>query len=390
MKLPTCRPAAPSGRFSPLISALRTRALLLAFLVVFTPAIAGPDWPMFRGDPALTGVSSAKIKTPLKLAWTFKTAGPVMSSPAIVGDRVYVGSGDSNVYCLNLVDGTRRWAFTASGPIEASPLILDGRVYIGDVNTNFYALDAQAGKQVWRQGFDDKIKSSASWYLAPDGKTRAILVGSYDFKLYSLSAETGRTNWVYETGNYINGSPAIAEGMTVFGGCDTIVHVLNLANGTKTREIEAGAPIIGSAALAGGRAYVGHYENEFLCTNLKDGKIEWRYRDRAFPYATSPAITEDRVLFGGRDKRLHCVQRSDGKAVWTFPTRGKVESSPVVADGKVFFGSDDGRLYAVSLADGSELWRYEIGQPVQSSPAVVDKRVLIGSDDGSVYCFVSE
>jgi peptidoglycan-associated lipoprotein len=44
---------------------------------------------MFRGDPALTGVSTAKIQAPLKLLWTFKSGGSVMSSPAIVGDRVF-------------------------------------------------------------------------------------------------------------------------------------------------------------------------------------------------------------------------------------------------------------------------------------------------------------
>jgi len=121
--------------------------------------------------------------------------------------------------------------------------------------------------------------------------------------------------------------------------------------------------------------------------DIKEGKVAWRYRDRAFPYATSPAITDQRVLFGGRDKRLHCVERDTGKAVWTFQTRGKVESSPVVADGKVFFGSDDGRLYAVSLADGSEAWQFEMGQPVQSSPAIVPGHVLVGSEDGSLYCF---
>lgn len=362
-------------------------AMALAVLAWPSPVALGSDWPMFRGDPALKGVSDAKVSLPLHLRWTFKTGGPVSSSPAVVGSNVFVGSASSNVYCLALADGARRWATPVSGPVEASPLVLDGRLYIGDVNTNFYCLDAATGKILWTVGFEEKVKSSASWYQPPGTSKKAVLVGSYDFKLYSLDALTGRTNWVYETGNYINGSPAVSEGLTAFGGCDAFVHVLQLGNGSKAREIEAGAPIIGSAAIAGGRAYLGHYENEFLCVDLKEGKVAWRYRDRAFPYATSPAITDQRVLFGGRDKRLHCVERDTGKGVWTFQTRGKVESSPVVADGKVFFGSDDGRLYAVSLADGTEAWQFEVGQPVQSSPAIVPGHVLVGSEDGSLYCF---
>ena len=51
------------------------------------------------------------------------------------------------------------------------------------------------------------------------GEKVSVLVGSYDFKLHCIDAATGKTNWVYETGNYINGSPGVAKGKAVFGGC---------------------------------------------------------------------------------------------------------------------------------------------------------------------------
>jgi len=141
--------------------------------------------------------------------------------------------------------------------------------------------------------------------------------------------------------------------------------------------------------LADGHAYFGHYENAFLDVNLNEGKVAWTYKDRAFPYFSSPAVAGDRVVFGGRDKRLHCVKRKTGELVWTFATRGKVDSSPVIAGSRVVVGSDDGRLYVVNLEDGKEVWNYEIGQPVGSSPAVVRGRIVVGADDGSVYCFES-
>jgi outer membrane protein assembly factor BamB len=128
-------------------------------------------------------------------------------------------------------------------------------------------------------------------------------------------------------------------------------------------------------------------DNEFLCVDLNLGTNIWKFRDRSFPYFSSPAVTKDRVIFGGRDKQLHCVNRADGKRIWTFAARGKVDSSPVVCGDKVLVGSSDGRLYIVSLKDGKELWSYELGQPVESSPAVADGKMVIGCDDGSVYCF---
>lgn len=350
-------------------------------------ATASSDWPMFRGNPRLTGVTEARIPAKPALRWTFKTSSEVKSSAAIVGGRVFFGSGDSNCYCLKLDDGSRLWTFPSDGPIDSSPLVLDGRVYFGTANTNFYCLDAATGRELWRYGLDEKVLSSPNWIQLPGGPKRQVLIGCYDFNLYAFDVVTGKTNWVYATGNYINGSPAIGDGVTAFGGCDAIIHVLDVVAGRKVKEIEAGAYIAASGALVDDHLYIGHYENAFLSVNLKEGKIDWTYRDRNFPYLSSPAVTKDRVIVGGRDKRLHCLNRSTGEPVWVFSTRGKVDSSPVVTGGAVVFGSDDGRIYQVSLADGQELWNYEVGQAVQSSPAVVDGQLVFGAADGVVYCF---
>lgn len=344
-------------------------------------------WSSFRGDPSLSAVSEAKLPGKLSLRWTFKTGGPVKSTAAVVGGVVYVGSEDAKVYALKLSDGSKVWEFAADGPVLSSPLVQGDRLYIGSAGTNLFALDARTGKELWRYGIEGEFKSSPNLFPAPKGSGQWLVIGGYDNRLHCVDAATGKGVWSYETGNFVNGAPAVADGLTAFGGCDAIVHVVNLSDGTKAREVEAGAYIIGSAAVVDGVAYVGHYENEFLAIDLKKGEIRWRYRDRNFPYGGSPAVTADRVIFGGRDKRVHCVDRATGKPIWTFGTRGKVESSPVVAKGQVVVGSDDGRVYVLDLKDGKEIWNYEIGQPVQSSPAVVDGHLILGADDGGVYCF---
>jgi eukaryotic-like serine/threonine-protein kinase len=166
-----------------------------------------------------------------------------------------------------------------------------------------------------------------------------------------------------------------------------LLHLVSLKDGAKVKEVEAGAYIAGSGAFEGNRFYIGHYENEFLCADLDAGKITWRYKDRAFPYFSSPALTKDRVIFGGRDKKLHCVNKDTGEQIWSFPTKGKVDSSPVVCDDKIVVGSEDGRLYVIRLSDGTRVWDYEIGQGIIGSPAVIDGLVVIGSEDGSIYGF---
>jgi eukaryotic-like serine/threonine-protein kinase len=379
------RPAASFWLWTILLWALATASALAAA----SPGPTSDAWPMFRGGPALLGVAPGRLPDKPGLLWSFKTAGPVQSSAAIVEGRVFVGSGDSNLYALNLADGRKLWSFKTGGAVDSSPLVLGGRVFAGAEDGFLYAVQAADGRLDWKYPTGDKILGAPNWVPAPKGDGYWILVGSYDFKLHCLEAATGRTNWVYETGNYINGSPAVFEGQTVFGGCDAILHVLSLADGREVKAIEAGAYIAASVAVAEGHAYVGHYENEFLGVDLTAGKVLWRYKDKPFAYFSSPAVTSDRVLFGGRDKRLHCVDRATGKAVWTFATRGKVDSSPVVVGDRVVVGSDDGRLYVVSLSGGKELWSYEVGQPIGASPAVAGGRIVIGGEDGSVYCFGS-
>jgi outer membrane protein assembly factor BamB len=311
----------------------------------------------------------------------------VKSSAAIVDGKVYIGSDDKQLHSIDLRSGQKIWSLTTEGEIESSPLVLDKLVYIGSADGGLYAVEAATGKAAWSFKTEDKILGAPNWLVAPDGKSKWVLAGSYDYRLYCFDALTGKTNWTYETGNYINGTPAVADGKTVFGGCDALLHVISLKDGQKVKEVDAGAYIAGSGAYEANHFYVGHYENEFLCADLEKGAITWKFKDRAFPYFSSPALTKDRVVFGGRDKKLHCVRKDNGEEIWSFNTRGKVDSSPVVVGDKVVVGSEDGNLYMINLADGTELWKYEIGEAVTSSPAVVNGVVVVGSEDGNVYAF---
>src|SRR5690349_16145461 len=102
--------------------------------------VATPDsWPMFRGSPGLTGTSPARLPNSPKLLWTYKTGGPVKSSPAIVNGKLYVGSDDKSLHCVDLKKGQKLWTFPTEAEIESSPLVLDGIVYFGSTDGGLYA-----------------------------------------------------------------------------------------------------------------------------------------------------------------------------------------------------------------------------------------------------------
>jgi len=73
-----------------------------------------------------------------KAAWTFMTRARVESSPAIAGERVFVGSNDGRFYVLSLSNGAKLWEFNAGAPLSASPAIANGRIVIGSQDGRLY------------------------------------------------------------------------------------------------------------------------------------------------------------------------------------------------------------------------------------------------------------
>jgi len=351
--------------------------------------IEGVSWPIFRGDSALSGIAKDRVPDKLSLLWSFNTESYIISSPVIGFGSVYIGSTDGKLYSLDLLDGSEIWAFDTKDDIEASPLLLENAVYIGNLSGEFFCLDALSGQELWRFKCGSSIYGSANWVKSSNSQEARILVGSYDNRMYCLDAATGELIWVYETDNFINGAPSTDSTHVVFGGCDEVLHIVSVSDGTKAGEVWAGSYIPGSAALVGNRAYLGHYDNQLVAIDLIEKKVLWKYEDKEHPgpFFSSPAVTEDRIVIGSRDGYLHCVDRKLGEKIWDFQTLDEIDGSPVIAGEKVIFGSIDGRLYIVNLKDGKKIWSYEIGAAIIGCPAVAGGLIVLGSEDGRVYVF---
>lgn len=355
------------------------------------PAIVddGSAWAMFGGGQGLLGRASGTLSDRLAVLWKFKTGAEVKSSAAISRGQVFIGSSDANLYAIDLQTGREQWSYATQDAIEGAPCVLDGVVFVGSGDGFLYALDADTGQLKWKYETDGEILGSPNWTVSPDGQKKWILIGSYDSRVHCVDAVSGQAVWTYETDNYVNGAPAVADGMCVFGGCDALIHAISLADGSSAAEIDSGSYIAASAAFLDGQVYVGNYDNVFLRADVDGNEVAWEYTESEAPIFSSPAVTDELVIFGSRDDLVRALRREDGHRVWTFKTHGEVNSSPAVCGDKVVVGSDDGRLYMLSLADGKLLWSYEIGRPIVSSPAVAQGAVVIGCDDGYVYAFGS-
>jgi len=67
--------------------------------------------------------------------------------------------------------------------------------------------------------------------------------------------------WVFETGDTVFSSPAVAEGVVYVGSSDRSIYALNANSGELLWKFETGDTIFSSPAVAEGVVYVGSYDN---------------------------------------------------------------------------------------------------------------------------------
>ena len=378
------------NRFSQLDPArLRFIALAAVFFVALTIAVQSQQprtlesWPQFRGNTALTGVTQSAVPATLKVLWTYEAGEPIESSAAIADGVVYVGAQSAELLALDLKTGKLLWKYkTTEGIGESSPCIADGVIYVGDLAGVVHAV-GKDGKALWTFKAGSEIKASP---VVVDDR---VLIGSYDETLYCLAAKTGKVLWQFRINGPVHCTVSVSNGIAYVSGCDEIFRAIRISDGKEVYTVSSGAYTGASPALQGPSAFFGTFSNEVLSVNLQSRQLVWRYenKQRQFPFYSSAALADGKVVLGGRDKLVHCLDAKTGKALWTFTTRARVDSSPAVAGGRVYIGSNDGRFYVLQLTTGAKVWEFEAGAALSASPAIAEGKVVIGAQDGRLYCF---
>src|SRR5918994_5871346 len=110
------------------VRARRARAVVQG-----TTDTGSPGTSMFRGNPDRTGTNPGPgPRGAPSERWRFRVgSGEFISSPALVGNLLYVGSTDGNVYAVDTVSGQEAWRAEAGGPAISSPPAGDNGVYGG-------------------------------------------------------------------------------------------------------------------------------------------------------------------------------------------------------------------------------------------------------------------
>lgn len=146
--------------------------------------------------------------------WFFPTGGSVASSPALAGDAIVAPAKDGRVYAVNRTTGELLWQSDVDAGVS-SPAVFGDRVYVGGgafgTPGRVVALDLATGSERWSFTPNGPVQASLTY-----AGGRIVFSTNTDHgRVYALEAATGALTWSYEPSpsQYILGSPVVADGV---------------------------------------------------------------------------------------------------------------------------------------------------------------------------------
>jgi len=407
-------------------------SVVLAALAVTPVHSVAEDWPMWRYDAGRTAASPEDLADELHLLWERQYAPrtPVWDDPlnqdlmpydrafepVVLGDTVFLGFNDSDkLVALDAATGEERWACYVDGPVRLPPVAWNGKVYFGSDDGYLYCLDAGTGAEAWRfQAAPQDRRLLGNRRLISMWPVRGgpvIADGTLYFGasiwpvmgvfLYALDAETGEVAWVndgngarwtiqpHNSPSFSNVAPQGAfvvagERLLVPGGrsvpacfdraTGAYVHY-RFADNNKTG---------GSFVCAQGGVFFSHHREGI--TALYDVESGDRI---AGPIGRHPVLTESTVYFSGSTVRAvdATAIRKRQDVQWELPVDA---SGDLIKAGRRLYAGGDGRITALDLPGGgappSVAWTKLVHGKVERLVAAGGRLIAV-TLDGRILAF---
>jgi outer membrane protein assembly factor BamB len=387
----------------------------LTILGVVFAGVCHAEWRGFRGTES-TAVADKPAPTSWSdtenIAWKVDLPGRGLSSPIIVGDRVYLTASSGgrqdrlHVLCYDAASGTQIWErqFWATGRTVSHPTtcnaaptpVSDGeRIYAFYSSNDLVCLDLDGNLQWFRGLTHDYPNASnslgmASSLIVSDGVVIAMVENDTDSLTTGVESLTGVELWKLNRPRKANWtSPAHWKGKTP--GEDLVliqssagVSAIVPRTGETKWSYDDGASTVSSLVVSNGVAYVPSHG----ITAIKPGEstphvaeILWQ-EGGLNPGTSSLVVHKDKVYLISDAGVLSCADAKTGKREYQSRLpKGHCSGSPVVSGDHLYVFNEIGIGIVADLNDeGKVISEHSFDQPILSTPAISDGAIYVRSD----------
>jgi outer membrane protein assembly factor BamB len=342
-------------------------------------SVCADDWPQWRG-PDRNGLSQ---ETGLlkewpdggpKVVWELKEIGSGYSTPAVVGERLYLmsneGMNDEFVLALAVKDGGKVWSTRVGkvGPNQgpqypgsrSTPTVDGDLIYALGSDGDLACLELETGKVRWQKNLRTEFGGQpGNWAYAEspliDGDALVCTPGGSDATLVSLNKKNGEVIWK----SSIPGGDQAAYASVIV------------------------------VETAGVRQYVQFLQKGLVGVDAKTGKFLWRYDQTA---QGSPANIPTPVA---RDGYVYTATRSGGGLVQLKGDQGNISAEQVYFASKIpnsiggavlvggyLYGTAGQTLLCVEFTTGELKWEERSAAP--GSICHADGRLYLHAENGDL------
>ena len=364
----------------------------------------GKDWTFDTGqEPIPAWYGPAKEDA-------YARSGPLPSmrdydlsySPVIVGNSLYyASSADDAVHCHNAATGKEKWHFTTGGPIRIAPTYYDGKVYVGSDDGFVYCLNARNGHLVWK-------------YSPTPAATQRLLNNGRFISFYPI-----RTGVMIEDGIAYFGASLLPWKKSYFCAIDAESGEVG-KEGTYIKEYETNSMTLEGAMASTGKLLIqpqGRIAPIFIkkengetagsvagsggCfvlvtpeTSVVHGKSsryismeETRLEEKQAQFMSynngKEIVVKGDSTYVLNDNSLVSYKRKEKKMNWL---RQNFEAHRIIIAGDVLFAGKNDKVEGISLKNGKTIWECTVQGTVYAL-SFARNRLYASTSEGYLYGF---
>lgn len=388
----------------------------VSLVALLSSSLHAGDWRQFRGNDSsgISGESGLPVKWSAteNIGWKAALPGRGLSSPIVVGDRVFVTCSSGfrhdrlHVVCLNVSDGKVRWErqFTATGRTMTFPKICnaapspasDGkRIFALFSSNDLVCLDLDGNLQ-WYRGltYDHPNVSNSLGMASSPVVVGDTLVAQVENDSQSLATgvdvATGLSRWTIERPKRANWTSAVTlhkgdgadEDLVLLQSSQGIAAVQPMT-GKSVWSYTDGASTIPSSVISDGIVYIPSQGITALRPphGSANPEVVWR-QGKLGPATPSPLAYDGRLYTVNGAGVLISADIKTGEEKWKLRLTGPFSGTPVAAGGLLYFFNEKGLGQVVKPGDesGELVSSNDLGETILCTPAIANGAIYIRSD----------